>query len=112
MVVMHRQNYINKFNKLLAQLPYRPIPRDPTNKIKAKLITVFKKVKNETGLDNNTYKAMYPTGCSTPKFYELPEIHRLYTLLRPIVSSKGLVTYGVTKVLTNVKVQRWGGWYM
>ena len=48
MVVMDRQDYINKSNNLLAQPAYRPIPRDPTNKIKAKLITILRKVKNQT----------------------------------------------------------------
>ena len=35
MVVMDRQGYINKSNYLLAQSAYRPMPQDPTNKIKA-----------------------------------------------------------------------------
>ena len=43
MVVMDRQDYINKSNSLLAQLEFRPIPRDPTNKLIAKLITLLKK---------------------------------------------------------------------
>ena len=76
MVVMDRQDYINKSNNLLAQPAYRPIPKDPTNKIKAKLITILRKVKQETGLDNNTYKCMYPMGCNVPKFYGLPKIHK------------------------------------
>ena len=59
-------------------------------------------VKNQTGLDNNTYKAMYPTGCGAPKCYGLPKIHKLDTPLRPIVSSCGLVTYGVAKELTKI----------
>ena len=49
---MNRQDYINKSNDLLAQLAYKPIPRDPTNKIQAKLITMLGKVKNQTGLDS------------------------------------------------------------
>ena len=40
-VVMDRQDYINKSNSLLAQPTYGPIPKDPTNKIKTKLITVL-----------------------------------------------------------------------
>ena len=72
MVVMNRKDYINKSNNLLAPLAYKPIPRDPTNKIKAKLITMLRKVKNQIGLDNNTHNAMYPTGCSLPKFYGAP----------------------------------------
>ena len=42
MVVMDRQDYINKSNNFLAQPAYRPIPRDSTNKINAKLITIKK----------------------------------------------------------------------
>ena len=61
MVVMDRQDYIHKSNYLVAQPAYRLIPKDPNNKIKAKLITILRKVKKETGLDNNTYKCMYPT---------------------------------------------------
>ena len=102
MVVMDTQDYINKCNNLLAQLTYRPIPRDPTNKIQAKLITMLRKVKNHTGLDNNTYKAMYPTGCSVLKFYRLPKIYKLDIPPRPIVSIRGLVTYGVAKILMKI----------
>ena len=35
MVVMDKQDYINKAEALLAQWAYKTIPRDPTNKIKA-----------------------------------------------------------------------------
>ena len=45
---------------------------------------------------------MYPTSCIPPKFYGLPKIHKTGNPLRPIVSSKGSVTYGVTKVLAKV----------
>ena len=63
MVIMDRQDYINKANNLLNQNTYRSIPRDLSNFIKNKLISILKRVKNQTGLDNNTYKSMYPTGC-------------------------------------------------
>ena len=83
---MDRQDYINKSNNLLNQSTYRAIPWDPTNTIKNKLINILKRVKNQKGLDSVTYKSMYPTGCLPPKFYELPQIHKLETPLRPIVS--------------------------
>ena len=47
-------------------------------------------------------QAMYPTGCVPPKFYGLPKIHKTGNPLRPIVSSRGSVTYGVAKVLSKV----------
>ena len=102
MVVMDRQEYINKSNNLLTQPAYRPTPKDPTNKIKAKLITILRKNKKETVLDNNTYKYLYPTGCNAPKFYGLPKIHKSDTPLRSVVSNRGSVTYVVAKVLTKL----------
>ena len=66
MVIMDRQDYVNKSNQLSSQPAYRSIPRDPTNKIKTKLINILKMVKGQTGLDNNTHKAMYPLGCGPP----------------------------------------------
>ena len=97
MVIMDRQDYINKANHLLNQNTYRSIAKDPTNSIKNKLINILKRVKSQTGLDSNTYKSMYPTGCVPPKFYGLPKIHKPDTPLRAIVSSYGSVTYGVAK---------------
>ena len=99
---MDRQDYANKANSLLNQNTYRSIPRDPTNSIKNKLISILKRVKNQTGLDSNTYKSMYPTGCVPPKLYGLPKIHKPDTPLRPIVSSCGSVTYGVAKELAKI----------
>ena len=92
MVLMDRQDYINKANKLLNQNTYRAIPWDPTNTIKNKLISIVKRVKNQTGLDSLTYKSMYPTSGFPPKFYGL----------RTIVSSCGSVTYGVAKELAKI----------
>ena len=48
------------------------------------------------------HKAMYPTSCSPPMFYGLPKFHKTGNPLRPIVSSRGSVTYGVAKVISKV----------
>ena len=102
MVVMDKQDYINKANQLLNQNTYKVISKDPTNTIKNKLINIPKGIKTKTGLGINTYKSMYPTGCVPPKFYGLPKIHKPDTPLRPIVSSCGSVTYGVAKELAKI----------
>ena len=102
MVIMDRQDYINKYNNLLNQPTYRAISQDPTNTIKNKLINILEKVKNQTDLDSVIYKLRYTKGCVSPKFYGLPKIHKLDTPLRPIVSSCGSVTYGVAKELTKI----------
>ena len=102
MVVMDKQDYINKANQLLNQNTYKVISKDPTNTIKNKLINILKGIKTKSGLGINTYKSMYPTGCVPPKFYGLPKIHKPDTPLRPIVSSCGSVTYGVAKELAKI----------
>ena len=70
MVVMDKQEYINKAEELLAQPAYKTIPRNPTNKIKAQLITKLRRIKRDKNLDEGTYKAMYPTSCVPPSFMD------------------------------------------
>ena len=102
MVIMDRQDYMDKANTLLNQnTTYRSIPRDPTTTIKNKLINILKRVKSQTGLDSTTYNPCTPQVVS-PKFYGLPKIHKQSTPLRPIVSSYGSVTYGVAKELAKI----------
>ena len=100
MVVMDKQDYINKANQLLNQNTYKVISKDPTNMIK--ILNILKGIKTKTELGINTYKSMYPTGYVPPKFYGLPKIHKPDTPLRPIVSSCGSVTYGVAKELAKI----------
>ena len=102
MVITDRQDYVNKGNQLLNQNTYKTLAKDPTNSIKNKLISILKRVKQQTGLDSNTYKSMYPTGCVPPKLYGLPKIHKPGTPLKPIVSNCGSSTYGVAKELAKI----------
>ena len=102
MVMMDMEDYNSKAHELLNSPAYRSLPRDPTNKIKAQLITKLRKIKKDRNLNEGMYRAMYPTGCVPPKFYGLPKINKTGNPLRPIVSSRGSVTYGVAKVISKV----------
>ena len=44
MVVMDKEDYINKAKKLLGQQAYKRLDKDPTNRIKAKLITKLRTI--------------------------------------------------------------------
>ena len=50
MVVMDKQDYINKANQLLNQNTYKVISKDPTTTIKNKPINILKVIKTKTGL--------------------------------------------------------------
>ena len=50
MVVMDKQDYINKANQLLNQNTYKVISKDPTTTIKNKLINILRVIKTKTGV--------------------------------------------------------------
>ena len=102
MVVMNRDDYHQKAEALLQESAYRTITSDPTNKYKNKLIGLLKSIKAGGGINETTYKKLYPTGAGSPKFYGLPKLHKEGTPLRPIVSSIGAVTYSTSKELSRI----------
>ena len=103
LVILEKKDYIEKAKQLLEDTnTYITIQADPTTKLKNKLINKLKKIKLDTGLDDITYRRMYPTGAVIPKFYGLPTVHKENTPLRPIVSSNGSVSYGVAKEVARI----------
>ena len=102
MVVMKKKEYIKKSEDLLNQSTYKALTTDPTNKYKSKLINLLKTIKAEGGIDNNTYKRLYPTGAVPPKYYGLPKVHKQGIPLRPIISSRGSVSYETAKELAKI----------
>ena len=102
MVVMDREDYNSKSEELLHTPTYQIFKTDPTNKIKNKLISLLKTIKAEGGISETTYKKLYPTGATTPKYYGLPKVHKEGTPLRPIVLSIGSATYETAKELSKI----------
>ena len=97
---MDRRDYTRKMIELLEDSnTYRPLKMDPTVKQKNKLITILRRIKTESRLEDTIYKRMYPTGPSSPKLY--PKTHK-NNHLRPIVSGRGSVTHGVAKELGRI----------
>ena len=102
MVVLDTEDYIKKSEELLNQPTYKPLSSDPTTKHKNRLINILKSIKAEGGIDNTTYKRLYPTGAGSPKYYGLPKIHKQGVPLRPIISSRGSATYETAKELAKI----------
>ena len=102
MVVMDKEEYIKKSEKLLKQATYKEITTDPTTKYQNKLINLLKSIKAGGGINNTTYKSLYPTEACSPKYYGLPKIHKACVLLRPIISSRQSATYETTKELAKI----------
>ena len=102
LVVLNKEDYVEKAEHLLNQKTYKKIKEDPTSRQKAKLIRILKKIKAEGGISEEKYKKMHPTEAGCPKFYGVPKIHKHDIPLRPIVSSTGTVSYNTSKELANI----------
>ena len=103
MAIMDQEDYTSKALTLLQDTnTYKVLKKDPTSQLKNKLISILMDIKHTGGLSTNKYKQLYPTSTVPPKFYGLPKIHKVGTPLRPIVSSRGSITYGVAKELAYI----------
>ena len=91
LVVMDREEYIRKAQALLDQPEYKSIQSDPTTKYKNKLISILKSIKAEGGINEVTYRRLYPTGANSPKFYGLPKVHKQGMPLRAKCPALGLL---------------------
>ena len=102
LLVLDKEEYIRKSEDLLKQNTYRELVADPTNKYKNKLINLLKTIKSEGGMNNITYRRLYPTGAVSPKYYGLPKVHKAGVPPRAIISSKGSATYETAKELAKI----------
>ena len=102
LVVFDKADYIKKAEELLNKPTYKKIPEDPTDRQKTKLINLLKNIKAEGGINEETYKRLYPTGAGSPNVYGLLNIHKPGITLRPIVSSRGTVTPSTAKELAKI----------
>ena len=102
MVVMDKEEYIQKSEELLQQPTYKILTTDPTIKHKNELISLLKSIKAENGIKEVTCRRLYPTGAGTPEYYGLPKVHKNEIPLRPIVARVGSVTYETAKELSRI----------
>ncbi len=102
-VVLDKSEYKSKAQELLSDSKtYKKLKRDPTNTYCNKLINVIKPLKESGDLPIDIYRKIYPTSTELPKFYGLPKIHKPSVPLRPIVASRGSITYGVARYIADI----------
>ncbi|XP_013388913.1 uncharacterized protein LOC106157722 [Lingula anatina] len=102
-VTMDRNEYEEKCNNLLKdETTYKQLAKDPTQKLKARLINKLKNIRKENRIDDATYQKIYPTAEVTPRFYATPKIHKKDNPVRPIVSGINSITYELAKHLAKL----------
>ena len=80
MVIMDKQQYTDKATALLQDTnTYRTIPKDPTNKLRNKLIGILRDIKQTGGLKDTMYHKVYSTSAVPPKILWPSQIHKVAT---------------------------------
>ena len=102
-VVLNAQDYKAKAKALLSdRKTYQPLSKDPTAKYTAKLIKKLKELKDSDAISDIEYRRLYPTSTMIPRFYGLPKVHKAGAPLRPIVASRGSLTYAVARRVADI----------
>ena len=74
MVIMDRQDYVNKAHDLLMdQHTYKPISKDCSSKLKNQLIHVLRDCKTQEQTNDVAYESLYPTCAVLAKFMDYPK---------------------------------------
>ena len=102
-MVMDTAEYESKMEVLLSDSNiYEKLKADPTEKYQRKVIKVLRDINKTGALDKTTYHQIYPTAAVAPKFYGFPKIHKAGVPLRPIVASRGSVTYYIARLVARI----------
>ena len=82
--------------------PYQLLRKDPTTKIKAKILEQSKVLKNNEFIDKKLYYYLKPTDSPVPRFYGQPKIHVLGVPIYPIVPYSGSPFYNLDKYIAKI----------
>ena len=97
-VILNTDDYKEKARKLLSDpKTYKILKKDPTPKYTTTLVKKLQELKNTGAITDITYRRLYPTSATIPRFYGLPKVHKSGAPLRPIVASRGSITYAVAR---------------
>ena len=102
LVVIDRKEYIDKATNLISQSMYRTIDEGPTNRLKGQTYYHPQAVEKGNRTGESHLRVHVSNRMQLPQVYGLPKIHKASTLLRPMVSSRGSVPYGIAKVLNKI----------
>ena len=102
-VVMDKQSYLDKCQELLKdEKTYKKLKRDPTSNYQDKFKEALWDLKVRGVISDKMYHDLFPNTDQQPFFYGLLKVHKITMPLWPIVSSIGIISYGVAKYLAKV----------
>ena len=100
-----KEDYEEKVNSLLSdectyeKLPTRP---NPVNQIPSRINQYGWNMYRNEKINKKCYHYLRCSNAITPRFYDLPKIHKSSVPLRPVVSFVNSPTYNLSKFLSRV----------
>uniref|UniRef100_A0A5S6R5A3 Reverse transcriptase domain-containing protein n=1 Tax=Trichuris muris TaxID=70415 RepID=A0A5S6R5A3_TRIMR len=104
-VVLAKDEYVNKVNRLLSEDSYQAIDGDPTELCRSSLLQLLTSFIEETKDDDLQKIARwlrFSNEVISPELYCLPKIHKPEVPFRPVVSSTNSVTSKLARFLSKV----------
>ena len=102
-VILNTKDYDSKMSTLLSDTnTYEVLQKDSTPKFKRGLTEMIRRWQREDPIPTPLKYFIYPTSEEIPKMYGLPKIHKVNVPLRPIVASRGSLTYNASSVLADI----------
>ena len=99
-VIMNTTEYREKMTDMVGDTnTYTRLSKDAMHKYKNRMINTLRKWKRNGSISDKLYWKLYPELEEPQKCYGTLKIHKNNTLLRPIVSSCGSITYNAAKYL-------------
>ena len=102
-VILNTADYKEKAKTILSDTnTYQALPKDPTSKYKTALSKKFREIREQNEITDAQHRHLMPTSTLTPRFYGLPKVHKPGAPLRPIVASRGSITYNVARHIADI----------
>ena len=101
-VILNREDYLGKCMDHISNGTYLLLKKDPTTKIKTKILKQLKALKDNKCTDNKLYYYLKPTDSPAPRFYGQSKTLKPGVPIRPNVSYSGSPLYNLKKYITNI----------
>ena len=75
-VVMDRTDYMMKMNKMLEDVTYKKLKKDPTSRIESKITRSLRALEDKGCISDKERKYLTPQCLTLPQMYGLPKIHK------------------------------------
>jgi hypothetical protein len=100
-VLLDKDDYNEKMNKMLQEGPYDKVP-DPTTEFQNQVLAKCKELNNRKKISNNLYSELVIKDPRHPIIYGAPKIHKPSVPLRPIVDFRKSPTYKIASYISKL----------